>query len=80
MFSGEAYDYIGSSRAVYDILGNVFPSKSTPISLDDIGFMLDINQLDDNRNLFLHFNDSVSISCHHQNLYSLFFSLIPSLS
>lgn len=57
MFSGEAYDYIGSSRFVYDIKEKLFRSKSRPIVFDDIGLMFEINQLDKNKGLFLHHSE-----------------------
>ncbi|XP_075216040.1 nicastrin [Lycorma delicatula] len=61
MFSGEAYDYIGSSRVVYDIKKNKFPSKSKAINLDDIGAMFELNQLDKSREIYLHYNGSNTV-------------------
>lgn len=56
-FNGESYDYIGSQRFVYDMKNLDFPSSSTlstPISLENIEFMLDIGTLDDIANVKLH--------------------------
>lgn len=55
-FNGESYDYIGSQRFVYDMKNSDFPtgSPSTPISLENIEFMLDIGTLDDIANIKLH--------------------------
>ncbi|XP_030375936.1 nicastrin isoform X2 [Scaptodrosophila lebanonensis] len=56
-FNGESFDYIGSQRFVYDMENLVFPArstKSTPISFENIEFMLDIGTLDDITNIKLH--------------------------
>ncbi|XP_017856051.1 PREDICTED: nicastrin [Drosophila arizonae] len=56
-FNGESYDYIGSQRLVYDMENLAFPSRSTrttPISFENIEFMLDIGTLDDIGNIKLH--------------------------
>ncbi|XP_030559692.1 nicastrin isoform X1 [Drosophila novamexicana] len=56
-FNGESYDYIGSQRFVYDIEHLAFPTRSTlstPISFENIEFMLDIGTLDDIENIKLH--------------------------
>lgn len=56
-FNGESYDYIGSQRFVYDMENLAFPTRSTrttPISFDNIEFMLDIGTLDDIGNIKLH--------------------------
>lgn len=47
LFNGEAYDYIGSQRFLYDVLQNDFPADSpAPIRLDDIKLLIDIGSLD----------------------------------
>ncbi|XP_034112979.1 nicastrin [Drosophila albomicans] len=56
-FNGESYDFIGSQRFVYDMENLNFPrrsAQSTPISFENIEFMLDIGTLDDIRNIRLH--------------------------
>lgn len=56
-FNGESYDYIGSQRFVYDMKNLDFPTRSThstPISMENIEFMLDIGTLDDIANIKLH--------------------------
>lgn len=45
LFNGEAYDYIGSQRFVYDIEEGAFPSTN-PIKLTDIKLFIDIGSLD----------------------------------
>lgn len=57
VFNGESYDYIGSQRFVYDMENSAFPTRSThtsPISFENIEFMLDIGTLDDISTLQLH--------------------------
>lgn len=57
IFNGEAYDYIGSQRLVYDITKGSFPTKSTytnPINLDNIEVVLDLGSLDVTRNIGLY--------------------------
>lgn len=49
LFNGEAYDYIGSQRFVYDIQENDFPALSTytaPIRMENIKLLVDIGSLD----------------------------------
>ncbi|XP_068157377.1 nicastrin isoform X1 [Drosophila tropicalis] len=56
-FNGESYDYIGSQRFVYDLENKAFPTRSTqstPITFDNIEFMLDIGTIDDIANVKLH--------------------------
>lgn len=57
IFNGESYDYIGSQRFVYDLQRHIFPLRSTktnPISLEQIEFMLDIGTLDQLNNITLY--------------------------
>lgn len=44
-FTGEAYDYIGSSRIVYDLKRGQFPFKEQAISKDDIKLYIELSQL-----------------------------------
>ncbi|XP_055301912.1 nicastrin [Sitodiplosis mosellana] len=47
LFNGEAYDYIGSQRFVYDLEKGAFPpSSENPIKLSDIKLFIDIGSLD----------------------------------
>lgn len=47
LFNGEAYDYIGSQRFVYDLENGTFPpSSDNPIKLSDIKLFIDIGSLD----------------------------------
>lgn len=47
LFNGEAYDYIGSQRFVYDLINHEFPADSpTPIRLEDIKLLIDLGSLE----------------------------------
>lgn len=47
LFNGEAYDYIGSQRFVYDLINNEFPADAkTPIRMEDIKLLIDLGSLD----------------------------------
>lgn len=47
LFNGEAYDYIGSQRFLYDVVNSQFPADSpSPIRLEDIKLLIDIGSLD----------------------------------
>lgn len=60
-FNGEAYDYIGSQRFVYDMEHGEFPSPSSqtqPIRMENIKFFIDIGSLDSlNSTTIYHYND-----------------------
>uniref|UniRef100_A0A1B6EBK1 Nicastrin n=1 Tax=Clastoptera arizonana TaxID=38151 RepID=A0A1B6EBK1_9HEMI len=43
--NGEAQDYIGSSRIVYDMKGMKFPASDLPLKFEDIEMIIDVNQL-----------------------------------
>lgn len=49
LFNGEAYDYIGSQRFVYDLQQGAFPAESTetkPIRMENIKLLIDLGSLD----------------------------------
>lgn len=60
-FNGEAYDYIGSQRFVYDMEHGDFPSAASqthPIRLENIKFFIDIGSLDSlNSTTIFHYDD-----------------------
>lgn len=63
LFNGEAYDYIGSQRFVYDLKkGDAFPSRSSstrPLNFDSVIAMIDIGQLDSFTEInFNHLHDT----------------------
>lgn len=54
VFNGESYDYLGSQRFVYEMEKHNFPyvhTKTNPLSLENIDFMIDLGVLDDFENL-----------------------------
>ena len=60
LLNGEAQDYIGSSRIVYDILNNKFPSTELPIRMENINFTIDINQVNRLKHIYTHVLNSSS--------------------
>ncbi|XP_021351331.1 nicastrin-like isoform X2 [Mizuhopecten yessoensis] len=69
-FQGEAFDYIGSSRVVYDMVNKKFPEEPVsgethihPIDLHHISHFVEVNQLGqrDNGKLWIH-TDPISFS------------------
>uniref|UniRef100_A0A1L8DM59 Nicastrin n=1 Tax=Nyssomyia neivai TaxID=330878 RepID=A0A1L8DM59_9DIPT len=57
LFNGEAFDYIGSQRFIYDLQRGEFPFKNNqrnPIALENIKFLVDLGVMDTMRilNLF----------------------------
>lgn len=54
LVNGEAQDYIGSSRIVYDMQHGEFPSSSQPLRLEHVDQIIDLNQLDSSSKLFVH--------------------------
>ena len=59
LFNGEAFDYIGSSRVVYDMQKKEFPQippSTQQIGLEDIDFFIELSQLGlvENSKFYLH--------------------------
>ncbi|XP_023209668.1 nicastrin-like [Centruroides sculpturatus] len=57
IFNGEAFDYIGSSRMVYDMQKGDFPPKSKnqiSFSLEHISHFIEISQLSSSSEVWLH--------------------------
>lgn len=54
LLNGEAHDYIGSSRIVYDMSKNNFPKPDIPVQIEDFSFVIDINQVDKSKHLYSH--------------------------
>lgn len=60
-FHGESYDYIGSSRMIYDMENNAFPYRLQPdikeqnilLKLEDIGLVIELDQVM-KREIFYH--------------------------
>lgn len=45
LFNGEAYDYIGSSRLVYDMQNGNFPNNDISFNKDHIGLFVELSQI-----------------------------------
>jgi len=45
LFNGEAYDYIGSSRVVYDMLDENFPNDLIKLNQSHIGLFVELSQI-----------------------------------
>lgn len=76
LFNGESFDYIGSSRLVFDIGKGLFPSKEKPLSLDQIGLIVELDQISGDR-LFYHSHSTSSPLVYKiLLLLGIFFKLI----
>lgn len=60
LLNGESYDYIGSSRIIYDMQQGAFPNREDPnyvtsplLKLENIGVIIELDQIT-NRNVFSH--------------------------
>lgn len=59
--NGETQDYIGSSRAVYDMQHGSFLSTKSPLRLEHLDQVIDLNQLDGTKTLHCHcFQSSIA--------------------
>lgn len=45
LFNGEAYDYIGSSRVVYDMLDGNFPNDLIKLNQSRVGLFVELSQI-----------------------------------
>lgn len=66
-YHGESYDYIGSSRMIYDMENNAFPHRLQPhaqqqsslLKLEDIGMVIELDQVTKNE-IYYHSMDRIS--------------------
>lgn len=54
LFNGEAYDYIGSSRIVYDMENGEFPNKFISLNKDHIGLFVELSQIHYDKEVVFH--------------------------
>lgn len=54
LFNGEAYDYIGSSRLVYDMLEGDFPNNIIKFNKDHVGLFVELSQIHYEKELTFH--------------------------
>uniref|UniRef100_A0A5S6QUR6 Nicastrin n=1 Tax=Trichuris muris TaxID=70415 RepID=A0A5S6QUR6_TRIMR len=90
LFHGEAFDYIGSSRMVWDMQTNTFPSyhglNSSFVNLSHIGFFFELSHVTnmDNRELYLHV-DPIAYENYSRtreeinNLHTILLNTFPSI-
>lgn len=90
LFNGEAYDYIGSQRFVYDLKKGSFPPRVTqtrPISLENIEILIDLGTLDDPGNIKMYHskkfeasNKILELMNKYSNKYSLNVTTIEQIT
>ncbi|VVC32764.1 Hypothetical protein CINCED_3A001406 [Cinara cedri] len=54
LFNGEAYDYIGSSRIVYDMLQGDFPNNIIKFNKDHVGLYVELSQIHYEKEVIFH--------------------------
>jgi nicastrin len=62
LLNGEAFDYLGSQRVVYDMIHNEFPYKEASLNLDDVGLLIELSQLRNDDLLTYHTYQNISRS------------------
>ncbi|XP_058451591.1 nicastrin [Malaya genurostris] len=63
-FNGEAYDYIGSQRFVYDLQKGAFPTKggmTNPIAMENIDLMIDLGTIDNLNHLKIYHASQIRV-------------------
>jgi hypothetical protein len=60
LLNGEAFDYIGSSKVVYDMKQGLYPSGNVSFTLDEVLLFLEISQLDMDKQIYMHFPKKVN--------------------
>jgi len=54
LFNGEAYNYIGSSRVVYDILNGDFPNNIIKFNQSHVGLFVELSQIHYDKEVVFH--------------------------
>lgn len=54
LFNGEAYDYIGSSRIVYDMENGEFPNNIIRLNKNHIGLFVELSQIHYDKEIVFH--------------------------
>ncbi|XP_050440405.1 nicastrin [Adelges cooleyi] len=72
LFNGEAYDYIGSSRVVYDMAKLNFPNDNVKLQLDNIGLFVELSQIHYDKEIVFHRPKKYNASENIQNFISIF--------
>lgn len=58
LLDGEAYDFIGSSRVIYDLKQGLFPKQALRIAPEQMKLMVEVSQLSQSKYLGLHFTSA----------------------
>lgn len=67
LFNGEAYDYIGSSRMVYDMKNGEFPNNIINFNQDHVGLFVELSQIHYDKEVGFHYRVK-------NNVYNLIFN------
>lgn len=54
LFNGEAYDYIGSSRVVYDMWNGDFPNDLIKLNQSRVGLFVELSQIHYDKEIIFH--------------------------
>lgn len=54
LFNGEAYDYIGSSRMVYDMSNGNFPNDLIKLNQSHVGLFVELSQIHYDKEVFFY--------------------------
>lgn len=77
LFNGEAYDYIGSSRMVYDMLNDNFPNDIIKFNQSHIGLFVELSQIHYDKEVVFHRSIKYNVCIYIEN--ELFFTLFVIL-
>lgn len=73
LLNGETYDYIGSTRVVYDMKQKMFPNPTKYLSTKNIKLFIELSQLMSPKQLYYHYrNASVSINYFYDLIFSFY--------
>lgn len=61
LFNGEAYDYIGSSRIVYDMSNGDFPNNLIKFNKDHVGLFIELSQIHYDKEIFIHHSTKYNV-------------------
>ncbi|KAK6634077.1 hypothetical protein RUM44_004685 [Polyplax serrata] len=86
-YHGESYDYIGSSRMIYDMENNAFPHRLQPhaqqqsslLKLEDIGMVIELDQVTKNE-IYYHSMDRISHNNETEMISDFILALKQQLS
>lgn len=56
LFNGESYDYIGSSKMVYDMQNGEFPNNIINFNQDHVGLFVELSQIHYDKEVAFHYS------------------------